>query len=277
VRLTLLRPGQGAARAVVLRRERFHPETVLGVTRRDNNSWDYFLDPGRRVAHVRVATLGPGTAEELHDVITRLREDGLRGLVLDLRWCPGGYLNEAVKAAELFLGEGTVATIKSRRQETIFRSTDDNKLRDFPVAVVINGDTSGGAELIAAALQDHRRAVVVGQRSLGKGSVQTPLYLGLADVKLKLTTATFLRPSGKNLHRFPESKPGDDWGVRPDAGREFRASPDLSRALRRWWQQQTLRPGGSNERLPLDDPAADPQQQAALQVLLGRLSAPETR
>jgi carboxyl-terminal processing protease len=119
-------------------------------------------------------------------------------------------------------------------------------------------------------LQDHRRAVVVGQRSLGKGSVQTRLYLGLADVGLKLTTATFLRPGGKNLHRFPDSKPCDDWGVLPDAGREFRVSPDLSRALRRWWQQQTLRPGDSNERLPLDDPAADPQQQAALQALLGQ-------
>jgi carboxyl-terminal processing protease len=86
-------------------------------------------------------------------------------------------------------------------------------------------------------------------------------------VGLKLTSGTFVRPSGKNLHRFPDSKPEDDWGVQPDGDGEFRLSADLTRRLKLWWQWQSLRPGSSLERLPLDDPRADPQQQAALGVL----------
>jgi carboxyl-terminal processing protease len=134
------------------------------------------------------------------------------------------------------------------------------------MVVLINGETSGGAELIAAALQDHKRAVIAGQRSLGKGSVQKYLEVPL-PVPFKLTTGTFVRPSGKNLHRFPDSKPTDDWGVLPDEQAECRLSPELSRQLRDWWVWQTLRPGNDNEVLPLDTPEADPQQQTALQLL----------
>jgi carboxyl-terminal processing protease len=86
-------------------------------------------------------------------------------------------------------------------------------------------------------------------------------------VGLKLTSGTFERPSGKNLHRFPDSKPADDWGVRPDADGECRVSPELGRRLREWWGRQSLRPGASNERLPLDDPSADPQRQAAVEAV----------
>jgi carboxyl-terminal processing protease len=275
VRVTFRRRGRPEARTVVLRGERFRPETVLGVRRRDDNSWDYLADRPRGLAHVRLSALGKGTGEELRAVVAGLKDEGVRGLVLDLRWCPGGFLNEAVEAADLFLGEGTVATVKSRgREDNVYRSTKEGKFADFPVVVLVNGETSGGAELIAAALQDHGRAAVAGQRTLGKASVQTPLPLGVAGVGLKLTSGTFVRPSGKNLHRFPDSKPADDWGVRPDEGAEFRISADLSRALRQWWLQQTLRPGSSSERLPLDDPTADPQRQAALEVLARKLDGP---
>jgi carboxyl-terminal processing protease len=174
-----------------------------------------------------------------------------------------------VEVARLFLDEGTVATVRSRGQaDLVYRAGSAGKYRDFPLVVLVNGDTSGGAELIVAALQDHHRVRVAGQRTLGKGSVQTPMHLlGVAGVGLKLTSGTFLRPSGKNLHRFTDSTRADDWGVRPDAGLEFRVSPDLSRQLRQWWLLQTLRPASSIERLPLDDPRADPQRVAALEAL----------
>src|SRR5262249_3642751 len=108
------------------------------------------------------------------------------------------------------------------------------------------------------------------------GSIQTPTNVQLAaegerpdgQLQLKLTNGTFLRPSGKGLSRFANSKPSDDWGVRPDPGLEFRASADLSRQLKEWWHQQSVRPGASNRALPLDDPDQDPQRQAALKALL---------
>ncbi len=268
VRLETLRPGSGEARTVSLERRDWQPETVLGVARRPDQSWDYWLDRPAGVALVRLTNLGNGTALRLREVLTALQADRVRGVVLDLRWCPGGYLREAVEAASLFLGDCTVVTVRSRSEpDSPQPSTHDNKFLDVPLAVLVNGETSGGGELIAAALQDHRRAAVVGQRTLGKASIQSMIPLAAPGAGLKLTTGTFVRPSGKELHRFPDSKPTDDWGVRPDPGHEFRTSPDLARQLRAWWLDQTLRPGGSREALPLDDPTADPQLQAALDAL----------
>jgi carboxyl-terminal processing protease len=88
-------------------------------------------------------------------------------------------------------------------------------------------------------------------------------------VGLKLTKATLFRPSGKALHRFPDSTPGDDWGVQPDE--DCRLSPDLGKRLHEWHRQYALRPAMSRERLPLDDPRADTQRLKALEVLRKRL------
>jgi carboxyl-terminal processing protease len=273
VELTVRRPGSGEARRVTLERQEYRPETVLGVVRRRDNRWDYMVDRERGLAQVRIAALGNGTALQVRETVTALQAEGLRGVILDLRWCPGGYLREAVNVASLFLGDCTVATVRSRgSKDTVYPSTAENKFLDFPVVVLVNGDTSGGAELIAAALQDHKRAVIVGQRTLGKASIQTMVPLGVPNAGLKLTSGVFVRPSGKNLHRGPDSTPGDDWGVRPDPKMDVRVSPELGRRLRDWWTEQTLRPGTSTEALPLDDPTADPQRLAALRVLRGMLT-----
>jgi carboxyl-terminal processing protease len=273
VEVTVRSPGPGKPRTLTLERRRFRPEAVLGVMRREDNTWDYLCDRRSKVAHIRLGNLGNGSALEFRTALAALQEGGLRGLVLDLRWCPGGYLTESVNVASLLLGECLVATVRNRDEhDNKFTSeAGDNKFTKFPVVVLINGETSGGAELIAAALQDNHRARVMGQRTLGKASIQTVIGLPAGGAGLKLTSGTFIRPSGKNLHRSPESKPGDDWGVRPDQGLEDRVSPELGRQLKGWWQQQTLRPGPSHEALPLDDPSADPQRAAALKVLLGMM------
>jgi carboxyl-terminal processing protease len=272
IQVTLRRPGVAGERTLTLVTQRFRPETVLGVARHEDNTWEYRVDRRRGIAQVRLGPLALGTGRELREVLTRLRQDGLRGLVLDLRWCPGGYIKEATECAELFLGEKVIATTKERDQQRVFRSTGEPKFQDLPVLVLINGATSGGGELIAAALQDHGRARVAGQRSLGKGSIQTSVFLQEANVGLKVTSGTFLRPSGKGLHRFADSRPQNDWGVRPDGGLELRTSAPLERQLRQWWLLQTLRPGGAAELLPLDDPDADPQRQAAVEALALQLA-----
>jgi carboxyl-terminal processing protease len=141
----------------------------------------------------------------------------------------------------------------------------------LPLVVLVNAQTSGGAELIAAALQDHKRAPIAGQRTFGKASVQTALYLNVPGASVKLTTGEFLRPGGKNLHRRPDAGPRDDWGVRPDPKLEMRVSPERDRELKGWWEQQTLRPGPELKILPLDDPANDPQRQIALRGVLEQL------
>jgi carboxyl-terminal processing protease len=273
LKLTLRRRGSAGERTVALTPTQFRLETVLGVAREEDGRWDYWLDRRRGIAQVRLGPLTTGTAAELRDVLLRLREGGLRGLVLDLRWCPGGLISEATRTAELFLGQVEIARTKERREDRVFRSTGEPKFQDLPLLVLINGATSGGGELIAAALQDHAagRIWVAGQRSLGKGSIQTSVTLHSANLAMKVTSGTFFRSTGKNLNRFPDSRPQDDWGVLPDSGLEFRISQALQKQLRQWWLLQTLRPGSSDEALPLDDPEADPQRQAALEALLARL------
>src|SRR5438552_1224113 len=246
-----------------------------------DNSWDYFLDHQRRIAHVRIGFLDYGTSAELARVLSELTAAGMRGLILDLRWSPGGYLHEALQAADLFiagyvqphlvlpmpgnlLGMADLLLADYPKSVTVvYRNggIDDHHtpaelgFTHFPIVVLINAETSGGAELIASVLQDNARARIAGQRSRGKGSVQT--ILGLQehlDVKeplpraaLKLTNGMISRPSGRNLHRFPDSKSTDDWGVIPDPKLAFRVSAEFSRQLYDWWQLQDLRPGTSNE------------------------------
>jgi carboxyl-terminal processing protease len=266
ITITYRRLGVSGEQSVTLDWQRFRPESVFGATRRSDNSWNYWLDEKRKIAHLRLGNIVGSTAEELSDILAVLRSEGLRGLILDLRGCPGGALSGSYRTAELFLGEGTIATVQYRNEpEDVFRSTKEGKHNDFPMVVLINADSTGGAEMIAAALQDHHRAVVVGQRTHGKGNVQKMRSLG--PVGLKVTSGVLLRPSGKPLHRFPDSKASDSWGVVPDPGHEMRISAEASRALRTWWEQQTLRPGSSSRRLPLDDPLADPQRNAAAEAL----------
>jgi carboxyl-terminal processing protease len=264
------KPPRSEIHQVKLDWRRFRPESVFGVVRRDDNSWNYWLDAEHKIAYLRLGNLVESTPDELSDVLADLRSDGLRGLILDLRWCPGGALTGSVKTAELFLGEGTIATVQYRNQpEDVYRSTNEGKHNDFPMAVLINSDSTGGAEMIAAALQDHHRAMLIGQRTHGKGNVQKLRPLG--EIALKVTSGTIVRPNGKPLHRFPDSKPDAPWGVHPDLGHEFRLSPDLSRTLRTWYEELTLRPGPSTQRLPLDDPLIDSQRNAALEALTERV------
>jgi carboxyl-terminal processing protease len=263
--------GTAPARKVTLKAERHRPETVLGTRRIMGNRWSFWLDEKAQLAYLRLTQLSRGTADELRDELRRLQGRGTRGLVLDLRWCPGGYLNEAVEVADLFVGDQVIATVKMRhREDTIYRGNEGSVFGAIPLVVLVNGDTLGGAEMIAAALQDHGRALVVGQRTRGKASIQTPLALGSDQFSFKVTSGTFSRPSGKNLHRHPESGPRDDWGVRPDV--DCRLSPDLGRKLRDEWLLWSLRPVDDAERLLLDDPTYDAQKTEALKVLRERLA-----
>jgi carboxyl-terminal processing protease len=200
----------------------------------------------------------------------------MKGLVLDLRWCPGGYLNQAAEVAALFLATGQIASVQyrnpNRQGASEFRADGVGlqrvKFKDVPLLVLVNGETSGGGELIAAALQDNDRAKIAGQRTLGKASVQTPIYLnGIADRAFKLTAGTFVRPSGKNLQRFSTSKPEEDWGVRPDQGFAIPVSPGLGTRLKAWHSLYALRPPDSREAMDLDDPEADPQRFRASRLL----------
>jgi carboxyl-terminal processing protease len=271
VSLRLCREGE-KPRTLKLEYQSDRPESIFGVLRHEDNHWEFLADRKKRLAHIRIGMLNRGTASDLADLLTHLQDDGLAGLVLDLRWSPGGFLDEAIGVAGLFLGDCVIASIKTReREDTKHFNTQTKRFRKLPLVVLVNEQTAGGSELIAAALQDHGRAVIAGQRTLGKASVQTALYIDVPGANVKLTSGEFVRPSGKNLPRRPGNSSREEWGIRPLAELEYRQSPELSKDLKKQWEQQTLRPGTDEKILPLDDPANDPQRQITLDWLRKRV------
>ncbi len=187
-----------------------------GYKRKDNADWDYMIDPERKIAYVRLSSFARNTAADLARVMNDLTRRGVKGVILDLRFNPGGLLDSAVKITDMFIESGLIVKIRPRvGKEYTFRSSRDGGLTDFPMVCMVNGFSASGSEIVSAALQDHHRAWIVGERSYGKGSVQniTPFEGG----ELKMTTATFWRPSGKNLNKSSTSgKEEEDWGVIPD-------------------------------------------------------------
>jgi carboxyl-terminal processing protease len=256
-------------RTVGLQYEDFTPERAVGVRRDDDERWNYLLDRDSKIGYIRIGSLDHGTADDVAQALERLHSDKMRGLILDLRWSPGGFLNEAVLIARLFLKDGVVAKVRSRNRDDdqTYRSEANEAAGTFPVIVLVNGDTMGGAELIAAALQDHKRARVAGERTFGKASVQTLLPLPALGMAFRLTTGDFLRPNGKPLHRYPDSQTKDDWGVQPEAELTLPLTADLSKQLQQEWLLYSLRPSTGAEALLLDDPEKDPQRQLAVTAL----------
>jgi carboxyl-terminal processing protease len=271
--LTVDRAGVRDPLKLRLEQADFVPESLFGVTRKRDNSWDYWLDRDRRIAYVRLGAIENDSGDRLQEILHDLGE--VRGLVFDLRWCPGGYIDPAVQIASTFLESGLIAKMSYRnpdRGENNELRADGGLIRykagDFPLLLLVNGETIGGGELIAAALKDNGRAVVAGTRTYGKASIQWASSVpSLPGYSFKLTGGTYTRPNGKSLQRFPDSKPADDWGLRPDPGYEIPASADLAKSLRERHVLYALRPGDSREALALDDPEADPQRVRALKLI----------
>ncbi|HEX6229292.1 MAG TPA: S41 family peptidase [Solirubrobacterales bacterium] len=184
-------------------------------------------DDGRKVGYVALAAFSEGAHTALRRAVRRVRRDGARGLVLDLRSNGGGLLQEAVLAASVFLPEGTpVATTKSRTQGDASYEALGGNLPPVPTVVLIDGNTASAAEILTAALADEAGAVVVGARSFGKGVFQQEIDLSNGGA-LKLTVGEYFTPDGKNLA-------GN--GIRPDIrARDLprtEADDVLERALR---------------------------------------------
>ncbi len=223
VTLTVIHPGKRDREKISLVRQRIHLETVLGDRRKADGGWDFMLDPKQGIGYVRLTVFSRDTATRLRTVLSTLLAQKLRGLILDLRFDPGGLLDAAVEVCNLFVSSGRIVSTKGRNcPERIWFARKEGTFEGFPMAVLVNHYSASASEIVAACLQDHKRAVIIGQRTWGKGSVQNLIDLENGKSALKLTTASYQRPSGKNIHRFPDSKLSDEWGVMPDQGFEIK-------------------------------------------------------
>ena len=166
------------------------------------------LEPG--YGYIRIAQFMVGTGEQTREALVSLHEDNepLKGLVLDLRNNPGGVLGGAVEVVDAFIDDGLIVYTQGRLENSgaEFKATPNNPSQGVPLIVLINGGSASASEIVAGALQDHKRAIIMGTQSFGKGSVQTVLPL-TEDRAIKLTTALYYTPGGRSIQAL---------GITPD-------------------------------------------------------------
>jgi len=171
------------------------------------------------IGYLKLVEFQENTPKDLSEALKRLEKEGMSSFILDLRNNPGGLLNVSVDVAEKFLEKGTlVVTTKGRRgpQNSELRARERNPYLEFPLVVLVNGGSASASEIVAGAIQDNKRGIILGTKTFGKGSVQTviPLKDGSA---LRLTTAQYFTPSGRSIR-------GD--GIHPDVSVELEEVPE---------------------------------------------------
>ncbi|MBX7501205.1 S41 family peptidase [Qipengyuania mesophila] len=242
IQLTIFRPG---------RDEPFDVKVTRGVIELEPVTWE--LEDGN-IGHIMINEFSRDVGSDVFSAWEDLKSKAtgrLNGLVLDLRSNPGGSLDEAVALSDLFLTDGRIVSQRGRARgeniaydaETVFRG---DIAEGLPIVVLIDAGSASASEIVAGALQDHRRAVVMGERSFGKGSVQSLLPLG-RDAALKLTTARYYTPSGHSVQ---------EGGIKPDIAVPQLSDPDLAKRSRFLMRESDLRGHLINE-AGLDDDAVE--------------------
>ncbi|WP_379548597.1 S41 family peptidase [Qipengyuania sp. DSG2-2] len=227
ITLTLFRPGRDEPFDVTVTRGVIELEPVTHELKEGN------------IGHISVNEFSRDVGSDVYAAWEKIKAEAtgrVNGLVLDLRSNPGGSLDEAVALSDLFLDSGAIVSQRGRtrsenllyRSETVFRG---DMAAGVPVVVLIDAGSASASEIVAGALQDHRRALVMGERSFGKGSVQSLLPLG-RDAALKLTTARYYTPSGHSVQ---------EGGIKPDIRVPQLSDPDLARRTKYQMRESDLR------------------------------------
>jgi carboxyl-terminal processing protease len=273
VTLAVTHVGSTEKKTVNITREVIHVETVLGDHRRPDDKWDFILDRDKHLGYIRISSFSRDTTEDLKKTIDELQKEGMKGLVIDLRFNPGGLLTSAIEICDLFIPEGRIVSTQGRNTpERVWDAEKEGTYEGFPIAILVNRYSASASEIVSACLQDHKRAIVVGERTWGKGSVQNVIELEGGKSALKLTTAGYRRPNGHNIHRFPDSKETDEWGVMPDAGYELKLPDDEMASLVRDRRDRDILAKGKPAEAPEPRPFVDRQLQKAVEYLSQELA-----
>lgn len=255
--LTIRRNTEPAPFDVRLKRQRIEVRSAKGFERdpQDDQKWNWLIDPDYGVAYVRLTSFQKETETELHNALVEAIGQGAKGFILDLRFNPGGLLPSALGVSQMFLNRDDLIVFtkgrSGRREE--FEATRPGAFRDIPMVVLVNEYSASASEIVSGCLKDWNRAIVMGEKTFGKFSVQVLMPLSSDQGKLKLTTANYFLPKGAMLHRSPDA---EEWGVRPNI--EFPLVPkEISKILTMQRKMDII-----GERAESDDENADKKEAA---------------
>ena len=254
--------------------------------------WDWYIDPVSRIAYIRLTQFTQDSHADLKAAWDQIAPEGEpepSGLILDLRHNPGGLLTAAVRISNLFINRGGIVTGEDKDGRQAWQQTarrGEASFADVPTVVLINKGSASASEIVAGCLQAHGAAIVVGERSFGKGSVQTVHQIS-RDARLKLTTQYYRLPSsdgGRSRGRLVHKRTGADvWGVDPDIEVPMSAQQVVDAIELR--QKAEIVPADEDGTLRPDDPdrphvsalitdGIDPQLETALLILQAQALGP---
>ncbi len=283
VTLAVKRPAEDRAEEITITRDRIIVPTIRGWQRTEAGMWLYVVDPIHQIGYVRITSFSGETVGDFERVLRELESQGLKGLIVDLRFNTGGLLDSAVKVVDKFIQEGLI--VRTQPKVGMIPSYEYAHRRgthpDYPLVILINSSSASASEIVAGALADarHGRAVLVGSRTHGKGSVQGITHYPGGGAQLKYTMAYYHLPSGQRVksREAVEREGGKDWGVGPNVevkldSNELRAMIDVQRDNDVLVQAARDEHGDSYKKRTLEETLdADPQLAVGLLVVKTRL------
>ncbi len=273
VTISVLHKGETEPVDLHITRATIEIESILGDTRNSDGTWNFYLQEHPEIGYIRIASFGEHTAAELRKVL-KFKDHPIEALIIDVRGNPGGLLDSAVDICDMFISEGEIVSTRGRRPDDIRSYTAKSSTTivpaDLPVVVLVDEGSASASEIFSACLQDHKRAVIAGQRSWGKGTVQKVIELEGRRSALKITTATYWRPSGKNIHRLGKERDlTGEWGVQPTPGLDVEMTQEQITAYYKWRRERDIAVGPQKETGDDEvvEASADPVLEKAVEYL----------
>jgi len=221
VKLTVRRPDEEQTREIEITRAKIVVPTTRGWSRDDSGNWLYFIDEKNKIGYVRVTQFSASTAADLDSILTKLETEGMKSLILDLRFNTGGYLQSAADITDLFVEKGVMVSTQPRVGLPTWETAEKKGTHpNYPIVILINSSSASASEIVSGALSDKSfsRATLVGEQTYGKGSVQTISDYPGSGAQLKYTMAYYHLPSGQRVNdrHSMQKQNRKDWGIMPD-------------------------------------------------------------
>lgn len=266
VLLTVLHKGSVNTEKITITREIIKLKSIKSVR---------IIDDKHKIGYIRITDFKEDTFNDFDNAVDKLEEQGMKALVIDLRFNPGGLLDSALRLINRFIKEGSMISIRGRNKDdvrTIPADKNEGLLSELPLAILLNGASASASEVFSGAMQDHKRAAIIGSRSYGKGSVQQLFPLKENGPAVKMTIARYYTPSGRSVDRSADKK---NYGVLPDYIVEMTPEQDAE-LIKSWQKQRVIIPSNHSEKdknqpPPEDEPEekefVDAQLNKAVEIL----------